>query len=207
MNYPRCCTQQRGSFRDSSALASLARQTGGKGSRDCARDKYAGWVFFQRSFQSNATSAEECKSEKNKRVDINIWEDVPLNMKQCWYVALLCRREKYWATVLCFFSVDAFLSWDALRISFGKHMEVWTFSASLCPLPQPMTMGWSHHWSKHCLGLSQRAWLCLLALLAHGGWRPLGISCRLVAIFTGHTGKLGKLIQADSSPLSSKFGI
>lgn len=57
------------------------------------------------------------------------------------------------------------------------------------------------------LGLSQRAWLCLLALLAHGGWRPLGISCRLVAIFTGHTGKLGKLIQADSSPLSSKFGI
>lgn len=53
-------------------------------------------------------------------------------MKQCWCVGLLSRHQKYWA--ICFFSIDVFLSWDTLLISFGS------FSANVCPLPQPMPM-------------------------------------------------------------------
>lgn len=112
--YPRCFIKKKGSFRESLLLLHWQGRLRGKGPRDCAEDKYVGWVLLQRHFQPNPISAEESEIEKHKCVDINTWQGAPLNVKQCWCVGSLHRHQKNQTTVLCFFSIEKFLSRDTL---------------------------------------------------------------------------------------------
>lgn len=100
-------------------------------------------------------------------------------MPVCWFAS---RPQKNRAMVLCFLSVDMFLSLDTLLISLGNPREAWTYSGSLCPLPSTCHVTGA----SRAFSLSQIV-LCLFALPAHRVWRPYRAPRRLVAVFTGHT--------------------
>lgn len=112
--YPRCYIQKRGSVRESLVLLHWQDRLEERAPGIVQEINTLGEFYCKDTFSQNTILAEESESEKHKCVDINTWQGVLLNTKQCWCVGSLCRHQKNQRTVLCFFSIAKFLSLDTL---------------------------------------------------------------------------------------------